>query len=76
MNTIIDTDYKLGWIEKLDNDVVICKLRKDYELDDCLAFNRSILSEQQNKLVAEGQIIKFNKNDHTILFMLSDGNWC
>jgi hypothetical protein len=73
---IVSTSYKLGWIEEVDNNLIICRLRKDYELDDCLTFERSLLTEKQNKLVAEGQIIKYDKKKSTILFALSDGNWC
>lgn len=67
--------YKHGYIEEVDNDLIICILKKDYELNDCLTFGRRYLTDKQNEIALEGQIIKYHKKKEKILFLLSDGSW-
>jgi hypothetical protein len=76
-NTVLAPVFWGGFIDDLDEDEIICILRKDYNCDKELTMGRGLLTEQQNKMVCKGLVIRYDLANNKIEFMLSDGkNWC
>lgn len=67
-------DIKYGFIESFDLDEIRCILRKDYELDELLTYNIEDLTFQQEDMVCDGAIIKYDKINDVIKFLEKDGN--
>jgi len=73
----VSTFLKCGWVVEFDNEWIECLLRKDYELDEELTLERGLLTEEQNKMVSLGQIVRYDKKTKSVQFLLEDGiNWC
>ncbi len=73
----VSNSLKCGWIEHLDNDEIICRLQRDYELDHVLTLGRGLLTPEQDKMVKLGLIVRYDFDKGTIELMLKDGiNWC
>ena len=76
-NTDDTSDFWFGFINYIDEDEIICILRKDYNCDKELTMGRGLLTEQQNEMVCMGLVIRFDIMNNKIEFMLEDGeNWC
>jgi hypothetical protein len=76
-NTVLAPVFWGGFIEDLDEDEILCILHKDFNLDKKLTMGRGLLTEQQNKMVCKGLVIRYDLANNKIEFMLSDGkNWC
>ena len=69
-------DFWDGYIEDLDEEVIICRLKRDYNLDKRLTMGRRLLSERQNNMTLLGSVIRYDIINKKIEFMLIDGNWC
>jgi hypothetical protein len=65
-----------GYIIEVDEDEIICLLRKDYHEDKELTIGRDLLTEEQNRMIKLGLIMRFDVGaQHTIEFMKEDENW-
>ena len=51
-------DFWDGYIEDLDEEVIICRLKRDYNLDKRLTMGRRLLSERQNNMTLLGSVIR------------------
>lgn len=63
------SNFKYGWIDQYDDEVIECILRKDFEIDDELTFGRGLLTESQNKMIRTGLIVRYNKQLNSIQFL-------
>ena len=64
----MNDDWKLGWVQSIEDDVLYCILRKDYELDHELNFHMIQLNSNQVDLLDIGSIIKYNMKPEEIKF--------
>lgn len=69
-------DFWNGYIIEIDDDQIICLLKKDYNEDKELTIGRDLLTEEQNRMVKLGLIMRFDvEKQYTIEFMKEDGSW-
>ncbi len=61
-------DWKMGWVQNIEDDFVYCILTRDYEPDHELSFHINQLSSDQVDLLSLGQILKYNKKTEEIKF--------
>ncbi len=61
-------DWKMGWVQNIEDDFVYCILTRDYEPDHELLFHINQLSSDQVDLLSLGQILKYNKKTEEIKF--------
>ena len=60
--------WKLGWVQDIEDDMVYCRLTRDYELDHELSFHVSQLSSDQVDLLDIGSVIQYNMKTDEIKF--------
>lgn len=68
-------DFWIGHIEYLDEHEIICRLRKDYNLDKVLTRSRELLTERQNNMAVLGSVIRYDIVNKKIEFMLAQSKY-
>jgi len=61
-------DWKLGWVQSIEDDILYCILRRDYECDHELRVHVSFLNSDQVDLLDLGSIIQCNLKTKEIKF--------
>ena len=61
-------DWKMGWVQNIEDDILYCILRKDYELDHEVKIHICYVNSDQVDLLSIGQIIKYNKKTGELKF--------
>lgn len=64
----MNDNWKMGWVQEIEDDMLYCILRKDYELDHELKFHVSYLNNDQVDLLDIGSIIKYNLKTEEVKF--------
>jgi len=67
-------NIKEGFIKNIDEDALICVLRHKGELDEEVIIDRGLLSDEQNAVIQDGHLVRYNKRSAMILFKVY-GTW-
>lgn len=64
-----------GYITDVDNNEIVCVLRRDFNCDKELIAPMGLLTKEQIDMAKIGLVMRFNLNTEKIEFMLENGEW-